>query len=115
MAHPVVWFEIMGENGKALREFYGQLFDWTFELAKEVDYGMIEAKAGQGIPGGVGESKERYVTFYISTPSINASLEAISSRGGATVMPRTVLPDGTTIGMFTDPEGNAVGLVEEAA
>ncbi|MEM9728127.1 MAG: VOC family protein [Myxococcota bacterium] len=115
MANPVVWFEVMGKNGKALRSFYGELFGWDYQMAKEVDYGMIEADGGQGIPGGVGQSQEQYVTFYIATPSIEASLEQINERGGKTVMPRTVLPEGTTIGMFTDPEGNTVGLVEEAA
>lgn len=115
MANPVVWFEVMGKNGKALRAFYGELFGWDYQMAKEVDYGMIEADGGQGIPGGVGASQEQYVTFYISTPSIEASLTQIGERGGKTVMPRTVLPEGTIIGMFSDPEGNTVGLVEEAA
>ena len=28
-------------------------------------------------------------------------------------MPRTELDGGITIGLFSDPEGNAIGLVEE--
>ncbi|MGB5811642.1 MAG: VOC family protein [Polyangiales bacterium] len=115
MANPVVWFEVMGKNGENLRSFYSELFGWQYQMAKEVDYGMIEANGGQGIPGGVGQSQEQYVTFYISTRSVNSSLEEIGKRGGKTVMPRTELPEGTVIGMFTDPEGNTVGLVEEAA
>ncbi|MEM7436165.1 MAG: VOC family protein [Myxococcota bacterium] len=115
MANPVVWFEVMGKNGTALRSFYGDLFGWRYQTLGDTDYGMVEADGGQGIPGGVGASQEQYVTFYISTSSINASLEAIGERGGKTVMPRTELPGGTIIGMFADPDGNTVGLVEEAA
>jgi predicted enzyme related to lactoylglutathione lyase len=115
MANPVVWFEVMGKNGENLRAFYGELFDWKFEVNEEMNYGMVEANGGQGIPGGVGGGDQQHVTFYVSTPSINTSLEAITKRGGKILMPRTELPGGTILGMFADPEGNAVGLVEEAA
>ena len=115
MTHPVVWFEIMGKNGNALRSFYADLFGWEYEVAPELDYGMVESNGGRGICGGVGTSREKYVTFYVAMPSIKASLEAVAERGGTTLMPRTELPGGTVVGMFVDPEGNAVGLVEEAA
>ena len=115
MGHPVVWFEVIGKNGRNLRAFYGELFDWEFEVDDKMNYGMVEAVGGQGIPGGVGTGDQRWVTFYVSTPSINACLEQASARGGRILMKRTELPGGTVIGMFADPEGNAVGLVEEAA
>lgn len=115
MGHPVVWFEVIGKNGGNLRAFYGELFDWSFEIDDKINYGMVEAVEGQGIPGGVGAGDERRVTFYVSTPSINACLEQVSARGGRILMKRTELPGGTVLGMFADPEGNAVGLVEEAA
>ena len=115
MANPVVWFEVMGRNGEGLRSFYSDLFGWRFDVDEKINYGMVEATGGQGIPGGVGGGDRQHVTFYVSTPSINASLDAVTQRGGKVVMPRTELPGGTILGMFTDPEGNAVGLVEEAA
>ena len=63
----------------------------------------------------MGGGDQQRVTFYVSTPSINTSLGEIAARGGKVLMPRTELPGGIILGMFADPEGNAVGLVEEAA
>lgn len=114
MANPVVWFEIMGKNGSDLREFYAELFGWKYELDAAVNYGMVEA-AERGIAGGIGENDRTWVTFYVSTPSIDAKLAEVEKKGGRTLMPRTQLPGGTTLAMFADPDGNAIGLVEEAA
>jgi predicted enzyme related to lactoylglutathione lyase len=69
---------------------------------------------GRGIPGGVGATypgTREWVTFYVETPDVTASLALAERLGGRVVMPRTVLPD-VTLGVFADPEGHAVGLVE---
>jgi len=118
MANPVVWFEVLGKNTNGLRSFYTQLFDWKLERDKLMDYSMVAADEGRGIPGGVGlhrEPNQPKVTFYVSTPDISASLKQAETLGGQTLMPRTKLPGGTVLGMFADPEGNAIGLVEEEA
>ena len=54
------------------------------------------------------------VTFYVETPCIEESLARAGELGGKTLMPRTELP-GVILGMFADPEGNVVGLVEAQA
>ena len=115
MANPVVWFEVMGNEGKELRSFYGKLFDWKYEVMEDMDYGMVAADEGRGIPGGIGKGDLQRVTFYVSTTSINDALKQAEGLGGKTMMPRTELPGGTILAMFSDPEGNAVGLVEETA
>ncbi|MEZ4337824.1 MAG: VOC family protein [Sandaracinaceae bacterium] len=115
MSNPVVWFEVMGSEGAKLRSFYGELFGWQYDVMENMDYGMIAADKGRGIPGGIGSGEKQWVTFYVSTPSIDASLEQAKGLGGKVLMPRTELPGGTILGMFSDPEGNAIGLVEEAA
>ena len=28
MSHPVVWFEVMGKDGKKLQQFFTDLFGW---------------------------------------------------------------------------------------
>jgi predicted enzyme related to lactoylglutathione lyase len=119
MSHPVVWFEVMGKDGAALQRFYTKLFGWKIDASNPMRYGMVEATEGRGIPGGVGELGDQpwpsKTTFYVSTTDINASLEEAGKLGGTTVLPRTELPGGTILGFFADPEGNTVGLVEEAA
>jgi predicted enzyme related to lactoylglutathione lyase len=118
MSHPVVWFEVMGKNGTDLQKFYAKLFDWKIDASNPMKYGMVEATEGRGIPGGVGQLGDQpwpKTAFYVSTTDINASLAEAAKLGGQTLIPRTELPGGTILGFFTDPEGNAVGLVEEAA
>lgn len=118
MSHPVVWFEVMGEDGKKLQSFYAKLFDWKIDASNPMGYGMVEATEGRGIPGGVGQldgKPQPKVLFYVSTTDIPDSLKKAEKLGGRTLMPRTELPGGTVLGLFSDPEGNPIGLVEEAA
>ena len=120
MEHPVVWFEVNGTNGAALRAFYEDAFGWKIDANNPIGYGMVEAPSGRGIPGGIGtksasEVVQPDITFFVSTTSIDRTLANIEGLGGSVLMPRTVLPGGTIIGMFADLEGHAVGLVEESA
>ena len=50
----------------------------------------------------------------METPDVTASLEKATSLGGRVVTPRTVMPD-VTLGVFEDPEGHVIGLVEAKA
>ena len=116
MAHPVMWFEVLGNNIGKLRQFYSGLFDWSFREGP-VEYGVVNAEDGRGIPGGIGQiypGTRSWVTFYVETPDVTASLEKAEGLGGKVVMPRTTLP-GVTLGLFEDPEGHVVGLVEAKA
>ena len=74
MKHPVVWFEVMGDDGDRLRSFYGRLFEWKIDASNPMKYGMVEAASGRGIPGGVGDlggKAQPKVTFYVATESVD--------------------------------------------
>jgi uncharacterized protein len=112
MANPVVHFEVVGNDGAKLQDFYGKLFDWKINADNEMNYGIVD-NGGEGINGGVGQTPDGsgHVTFYVQVPDINAQLEKAEGMGGKTVMPRTEM-DMVTMALFADPEGNVVGLVE---
>ena len=113
MAHPVMWFEVLGTDDGKLRKFYGDLFGWTFDLNK-TGYGVAKTGDTRGIMGGVGPTypgTKSWVTFYTETPDVTASLERATALGGRIVMPRTELPE-VILGIFEDPEGHVLGLVE---
>jgi len=115
MAHPVTWFEVLGQDGDRLRKFYGGLFGWTF--TNDSPYGVVDTGAARGIPGGVGPvypGTRSWVTFYVETPDVAASLKQAEQLGGRTVLPRTVMPE-VTLGIFEDPEGHTIGLIEAKA
>jgi uncharacterized protein len=117
MAHPVMWFEVLGQDGEKLRHFYSGLFGWKIAAENPAAYGLVDTGEARGIPGGVGAvypGTRPWVTFYVETPDVTATLAYCELLGGRTVMPRTSLPD-VTLGLFEDPEGHVVGLVEAKA
>ncbi len=117
MMHPVTWFEVLGHDGDRLRTFFADLFGWTFDADNPIKYGTADTKAGRGILGGIGTTypgTRSWVTFYVETPSVTASLQRATDLGAKVVLPRTVMA-GATFGIFEDPEGHAIGLVEARA
>jgi len=113
--NPVVHFEIAGANGPALRDFYSKLFGWQFQLWEGgPDYGMVQAGAERNaIGGGVGSTPPNmkpYVTFYIEVADVQASLDQATKLGGKVVQPPMPIPGIGTSALFSDPEGNLIGL-----
>ena len=116
MAHPVMWFEVLGQDGEKLRGFYGGLFDWTIDANNPIKYGLVNTGDSRGIPGGVGQSApgtRSWVTFYVETPDITASLNKAQQLGGKVVIQAKRYKN--TVGVFEDPEGHVIGLVEAKA
>jgi uncharacterized protein len=116
MSHPVVWFEVLGNDGAKLQKYYQDLFDWKITVDNPMNYGMVETGSKRGVPGGIGESGKEgtksWVTFYVECPDINTSLASAKKLGGAVVMPVTRMPGGPTLAMFSDPEGHLIGLIQ---
>lgn len=118
MGNPVIHFEIVGKDGDALRDYYGQLFGWEFDTNNPMNYGVVAREGnttddGVGIGGGVMGTSEfpGYVTFYVAVPDVEAALATAERLGGTRTMgPDEVMP-GLVIGMFTDPEGNLIGVL----
>ena len=73
---------------------------------------------GIGIGGGVGSAPEGYpghVTFYIEVPDVEAALAKAENLGGSRVMGPEAVMDQLEIGLFNDPEGHLVGVVNSAS
>ena len=111
----IVHWELMGPDGAALQSFYGDLFDWKSEAVPGFDDYYMVAEESSGLSGAVGKGSEQmpqYQTLYIEVPDVDAHLAKAEELGGKTIMPRTVVPDVVTFGLFADPAGNMVGVVE---
>jgi hypothetical protein len=123
MGQPVVHFEIIGKDPAKLRDYFGELFGWEFDVPSPVSeavsdpaqYGFINRMAlsdGTGIPGGVGGGPgyEGHAVFYIAVPDVEAALQKAEDLGGKRRLGPERAPSGLVVGHFTDPEGNLVGV-----
>ena len=113
MAHSVVHWEIMAKDAKKMQDFYARLFDWKIDSNNPMNYGMVEPGGERGINGGIGAAQDgmpTYVTFYVEVDDLQAYLSKAESLGGKTVVPPTPIPNIGSFGIFTDPEGNYIGL-----
>ena len=123
MGQPVVHFEIIGKDPAKLRDYFGELFGWEFDLPSPVSeavsdpasYGFVNRMTtsdGTGIPGGVGGGPgyEAHAVFYVAVPDVEAALARAESLGGKRLMGPERAPSGLVVGHFTDPEGNLVGV-----
>ena len=119
MGQPVVHFEVIGRDGDALRSFYSQMFGWSFDTNNPMAYGVVHREEnlspeGIGIGGGVGVGPDGYpghVTFYVWVPDVEAALAQAESLGGTRAMGPEDVMEGLTVGLFADPEGHTVGVV----
>jgi predicted enzyme related to lactoylglutathione lyase len=103
---PVVFFSIFGQNGPELQRFYADLFDWTIKPDGDlttVVASPLEASIGQGVAETI---------VYVGVSDITATLEKVKARGGTIRYPRFEVKGRVVLGIFKDPAGNSVGLVE---
>jgi predicted enzyme related to lactoylglutathione lyase len=105
----------MGPDGDKLAAFYGDLFGWSLTPSPGLDAYNMTDEEETGISGAVGQGNEnmpQYQTIYVQVDSVDEHLGKAEGAGGTAVVPRTVIPGMVTFGLFTDPAGNLVGLVE---
>ena len=113
MPHPVVHWEIAGKDGEQLQQFYGSLFDWKIQHEPQMSYYMVQPGGDGGIGGGIFSAPDGappYLTLYVQVDDLQAYLEKAESLGGKTVVPPTPIPNIGSFAMFSDPDGNTVGL-----
>jgi uncharacterized protein len=122
MGQPVVHFEITGKDGKALSAYYSQLFDWNIDANNPMGYGIVDREQnlnpdGIGIGGGIATGPDGYaghVTFYVEVPDVEASLAQAEELGGTRMMGPEEVMEGLVIGLFTDPEGHVIGVMQSS-
>lgn len=117
MPNPVVHWEIQSKDPKKIQEFYSELFEWHVDSNNPFDYGMVDTHSEGGINGGIGGSngEPNRVTFYAQVDNLQAYLDKAERLGGKTILPPTEIPDTVTIAMFSDPEGNVIGMIKDPA
>jgi uncharacterized protein len=115
MGDPVTNFEINSADPAKARQFYSDVLGWKMDHMPQNNYTFVDTNAGgKGIGGGIGPLRDArpFITFYVVVADLNATLQKATKAGGAIVFPATKVGPTTTIALFSDPDGNVVGLTD---
>ena len=104
---PIVYFDIAGPTDAQQAAFYEQVFGWTAGPGGVVSVPV----AGPNLPGTLRTDPTAKV-IYIGVPDVTATLKEIVTRGGKVIAPRFEVKGVVVLGLFSDPAGNTMGLVE---
>ena len=106
MAFPIVFFDVAGPDSTKLASFYLGVFGWEPNQRGNVSVPVTSPLSGTIRKG----SNEMRV--YIGVPDVTASLALVREHGGTVDSPRFEVPGVVVLGLFKDPAGNPMGLVE---
>jgi predicted enzyme related to lactoylglutathione lyase len=106
---PIVFFDIAGPDLGAQRAFYSSVFGW-----ESAPTGHVAASVPPGQLPGFLRTDPAAVLLYFGVSDVTATLEKIAVAGGAVAVPRFEVPGVVVLGLFSDPAGNRLGLVEMA-
>lgn len=110
MPAPIVFFDIAGPDMAAQTAFYATVFGWPVAPDGAVTVQVNGPAAGTLMGTLRGDPAEKVI--YIGVEDVAAALEQVVANGGAVVAPRFEVPGVVVLGLFTDPAGNRMGLVE---
>ncbi|HVV24896.1 MAG TPA: VOC family protein [Pseudonocardiaceae bacterium] len=116
MPNPVAFFEVTSADHERAQKFYRELFSWQVAADPAMGgYGLVDTGAGEGaVGGGIGPSSQpgdTGVRIYVRVDDLDAYLDRAEALGGKRLVPPTDLPgDFGRFAVFTDPDGNQVGL-----
>jgi predicted enzyme related to lactoylglutathione lyase len=105
MPSPIVFLDIAGPDQASLQTFYSTLFGWD---AAEATFTIpVVLPLSAAIRGDPTEKR-----LYIGVEDISAKLTEVQAHGGSVDQFRFEVPGVVILGLFKDPAGNAMGLVE---
>ncbi len=124
MTGRVVHFEIPFDDQERAGAFYAATFGWTLTSMPEMSYVLATTgPSDQGPPsepgfinGGLLARSEAIATpvLTVEVDDIEATLGQVEEQGGATVSTKQAVGEMGFSAYFTDPEGNLMGLWQNA-
>lgn len=120
--HPVVHFEIYGDDPEKLAGFYKDLFGWGFDSVPGMDYRFVktvptDANGMPTAPGGINGGlttrpmpEARFWLNYVDVQSVDTSLDRAQQLGATAIRGKTAVPGMGWFAIVSDPQGNPFGL-----
>ncbi|MEO6379564.1 MAG: VOC family protein [Caulobacteraceae bacterium] len=119
MSTPMVFFDLAGPDVEALHTFYAGVFGWEITPGPFPDTRSIAGIPVRApLPGTIrkdpsdGSPQSMPNLIYFGVDDVAATLARIEAHGGAIHAPRFEVPGVVVLGLFKDPAGKPMGLVE---
>ncbi len=111
--YPIVHIELSVADREAAAAFYRDLFGWSFSHYPDQRYTTFEAGEISGMlnadPDALGEPGS--VLIYVGSHDVAADLAHAEALGAEVIVPRVPIPGVGWLGVFADPAGNLIGLL----
>jgi predicted enzyme related to lactoylglutathione lyase len=107
MPAPIVFFDIAGPDSASQKTFYDAVLGVKTNATGEFQAPVT----GTTIPALL-RTDPKETVVYFGVDDINATLEKVVANGGEVSAKRFEVPGVVILGLFKDPAGNRVGLVE---
>ena len=104
---PIVFFDIAGPESAKLADFYAKVFAWNAGPDGNWSIAVTPPLTGALRAGDPTEKR-----LYIGVDDVAAKLTEIAANGGTIDGPRFEVPGVVVLGLFKDPAGKPMGLVE---
>ena len=106
MTTPIVFIDIAGPDDRTLAKFYFSVFGWNVDHENKFVVPVSSEIAG-AIRKDPAEKR-----IYLGVKDVTACLSLVEKEGGQIDAPRFEVPGVVVLGLFKDPAGNPMGLVE---
>jgi predicted enzyme related to lactoylglutathione lyase len=106
MPAPIVFFDIAGPDMARQAAFYRTVFDW--DVGRD---GRFSAPVASPLAATLRQDPADKI-IYVGVDDVTATLAKITANGGAVIQPRLEIKGVVILGLFKDPAGNSMGLVE---
>ena len=104
---PIVFFDIAGPDAAGLSIFYAKIFSWQIGPGGQFNVPVSSTSLGATL-----RKDPANKLVYLGVPDVAATLKLIAEHGGKIVAPRFEVKGVVVLGLFADPAGNSMGLVE---
>lgn len=104
---PIVFFDIAGTDLARQTAFYRDVFGWEAGPG-----GTLRVPVGGSPLPGLLRTDPADKIIYLGVDDVTGTLAQVVAHGGKIVQPRFEVKGVVVLGLFTDPAGNSMGLVE---
>jgi predicted enzyme related to lactoylglutathione lyase len=115
MSDPVVRWQVVTSDPDSVSRFYSDTFGWTITTANALGYREADTGPG-GISGGFWPAPPGvpgFAQLFIAVDDVERSVTDAVARGAKIIVPVSVLPDGDTMAILSDPAGMSFGVMKK--